>query len=110
MKQKSPIVDVSSKMKILIEAELSFGFEYKKIFAFYEPKIGVIDMTSFDYPIDQFKNFEILKIEDNKIKIQHVDTIFILDFKTSRTFGEIVKRLENKETKYGCMQITLSIQ
>lgn len=111
MRLKNPKTGVLPKMRILIKAELTFRLEHKESWTFYEPKLGSIDMNAYEYPINQFSDFEILEIDFNKITMKHLGTIFILDFKTSRTFGEIIKRIvEDNKIAYGCTQITLSLQ
>jgi len=67
-------------------------------------------MPSFEYPLSAFKDFVIVKIESNSVKMRHLDTVFVIDLKTSQTFGEIIKKETDNGTDYGCMQITLSLQ
>ena len=110
MKRKAKNIGPTFKKELLLKAELTFQKEHAENWIFLEPIVGAIKMSEFGYPLDQFKDFEILVVGTNNVKILHLDTTFILDLKTVRTFGEIVKRKIDGEIAYGCMQITISLQ
>lgn len=110
MRKKVKNIGPAFKKELLLKAELSFQQEHVENWIFLEPTVGPIKMAELGYPLDQFKDFEILAVGTNNVKIRHLDTIFILDLKTIRTFGEIVKRKIDGEIAYGCMQITISLQ
>ncbi|MDR0935016.1 MAG: hypothetical protein LBM03_01765 [Erysipelotrichaceae bacterium] len=111
MKKKISYIDkLNFKKELLIKAEVTIRFEHKESWVFLEPKIGFLDMADFEYPINLFKDFEILKVNSNNVVMRHLDTTFTLDLKTSQTFGEIIQKDINDEHIYGCSQISISLQ
>lgn len=110
MRRKVKNIGPTFKKELLLKAELSFQQEHAENWVFLEPAVGSIKMSELGYPLDQFKDFEVLAVESNNVKMRHLDTTFTLDLKTVRTFGEIVKRKVDGEIAYGCMQITISLQ
>ena len=110
MSIKKIINNIQFDKTILIKAEATIHSEHIEKWVYVKPLVGPIDMLSFEYPISAFKDFVVVKIENNSVKIRHLDTVFVIDLKTSQTFGEIIKKETNNGTDYGCMQITLSLQ
>lgn len=110
MKRKDKNLGPTFKKELLLKAEFSFRQEHAENWVFIEPAVGPIKMLELGYPLDQFEDFEVLAVGTNNVKMRHLDTTFVLDLKTVRTFGEIVKRKIDGETVYGCMQITISLQ